>query len=367
MMAGMLEDVSPVTGIPLATRHGVLNVCKPAGWTSHDVVARVRSLLQVRKVGHAGTLDPDATGVLPVLVGQGTRLSSVLVDWDKEYEAVLRLGQETTTQDATGAVTRDCPTHGLSDETVRAVMNDCQGEQWQVPPMYSAVKVSGQPLYKAARKGKTIDRQARAVVIYRLEITKLALPSVTFLVRCSKGTYIRTLCAEIGQRLGVGGHLSRLTRVRVGPLHLDRSVSLDDIVHGQDLMQHGDAFLSLDDAVAHLPAVVVGADMAEKVCHGVPLSEAVVWSDTGQDNPPSTLIRVKDEKGRLLALGQWVPSPGQTQGHAFPQQPPASFLRRQESRGGRQGQALFPPGASPTGSGSPVRQLQMVKVFGGHS
>ena len=361
MMAGMLEDVSPVTGIPLATRHGVLNVCKPAGWTSHDVVARVRRLLQVRKVGHAGTLDPDATGVLPILVGQGTRLSSVLVEWDKEYEAVLCLGQETTTQDATGAVTRECPTQGLSDETVRAVMDDCQGEQWQVPPMYSAVKVSGQPLYKAARKGKTIDRQARAVVIYRLEITKLALPSVTFLVRCSKGTYIRTLCAEIGQRLGVGGHLSHLTRVRVGPLRLDRSVSLDDIVHGQDLMRHGDAFLSLDDAVAHLPAVVVSADMAEKVCHGVPLSEAVVWSDTCRDNTHSTLIRVKDEKGRLLALGQWVPSPG----HA----PPPSFLRTQESRGvgGLHGQALFTPGASPTGSGSPVRQLQMVKVFGGHS
>ncbi len=336
MMAGMLEDVSPVTGIPPTSQHGVLNVCKPTGWTSHDVVARVRRLLQIRKVGHAGTLDPDATGVLPILIGQGTRLSSVLVHWDKEYEAVLRLGQETTTQDATGAVTRDCPTRSLSDETVRAVMGDCQGEQWQVPPMYSAVKVSGQPLYKAAREGKTLDRQARAIVIYRLEITRLDMPYVTFLVRCSKGTYIRTLCAEIGQRLGVGGHLSRLTRVRVGPLHLDRSVSPADLVYGRDLMQHGTAFLSLDDAVAHLPTVVVDAGMAEKVCHGVPLSETVVWPDGCCDDPHGTLIRVKDEEGRLLALGQWVPS-------------------------------LFPPDAPPTESESPVRQLQMVKVFGGRS
>ncbi len=335
MIAEMLEDVSPVTSVPPTTQHGVLNVCKPAGWTSHDVVAKVRHLLQVRKVGHAGTLDPDATGVLPILLGQGTRLSSVLVHWDKEYEAVARLGQETTTQDATGDITRDCPTRGLSEETVRAVMADCQGQQWQVPPMYSAVKVSGQPLYKAARAGKILDRQARAITIYQLEITALDMPYVTFLVRCSKGTYIRTLCAEIGQRLGVGGHLSRLTRTRVGPLRLDRSVSLSDIVPGKDLRQYGMAFLSLDDAVAHLPSVVVDARMAEKVCHGVSLSETVVWSDEMRGMPHDTLIRVKDDTGRLLALGQWAPS--------------------------------CPPDSPRTESESPVRRLQMVKVFGGRS
>ncbi len=337
MMAGMLEDVSSVTGVPpmTPTRHGVLNVCKPAGWTSHDVVAKVRRLLQMRKVGHAGTLDPEATGVLPILLGQGTRLSSVLVHWDKDYEAVLRLGRETTTQDATGVVTRDCSTEGLSAETVRAVMGDCQGQQWQVPPMYSAVKVGGQPLYKAARAGKTLDRRARVIMIYRLEITALDLPYVTFLVRCSKGTYIRTLCADIGRRLGVGGHLSRLTRLRVGPFHLDRSVSLSTIVHGTDLMQDGAVFLGLDDAVAHLPAVVVDARMAEKVCHGVPLSEPVMWSDGRREIPHGTLIRVKDERGRLLALGQWAPS--------------------------------SPPDAPPTESRAPARQLQMVKVFGERS
>ena len=332
-MAGMLEDVARVAGVLPVAQHGVLNVCKPAGRTSHDVVVEVRRRLQIQKVGHAGTLDPDATGVLPILLGQGTRLSSLLVEWDKEYEAVLCLGRETTTQDAAGAVTRDCPTRGLSEETVRAVMDDCQGEQWQVPPMYSAVKVGGQPLYKAARAGKTLDRPARAIIIYRLEITALDMPYVTFLVRCSKGTYIRTLCADIGRRLDVGGHLSRLTRTRVGPLRLDRSVSLDDLVHGEDLMRHGAAFLGLDDAVAHLPAVVVDARAAENVLHGVPLSETVVWSDERRGIPHGTLIRVKDERGRLLALGQWAP-------------PPLS------------------PDSSPAESEASVRQLQMVKVFG---
>ncbi len=324
-MAGTLEEAAPVAGA--ATRHGVLNVCKPAGWTSHDVVARIRRLLRVRKVGHAGTLDPDATGVLPILIGQGTRLSDVLVQWDKEYEAVLRLGLETTTQDAAGAVVRECPTQGLSPEAVRAVMDDCQGEQWQVPPMYSAVKIGGQPLYKAARAGKTLDRQARAVTIYRLEITELALPSVTFLVRCSKGTYIRTLCADVGRRLGVGGHLSRLIRVRVGPLRLDRAVPLADIADGGDLANTGASFLSLDEALAHLPAVVVNARLAEKVANGVVLPDALVRSDDDREVPAETYLRVKDEQGRLLALGQWAPSPRDAQG----------------------------------------RQLQMVKVFGAPS
>ena len=333
MMAGMLENVSPVTGVPPTTQHGVLNLCKPTGWTSHDVVAGVRRRLRVRKVGHAGTLDPDATGVLPILLGQGTRLSSVLVHWDKEYEAVLHLGQETTTQDAAGTVTAECPTGGLSEETVRAVMGDCQGEQWQVPPMYSAVKIGGQPLYKAAREGKTLDRRARPIVIYRLEITALDIPYVTFLVHCSKGTYIRTLCADIGRRLGVGGHLHRLTRTRVGPLHLDRSVSLADLVCGGDLMRHGAAFLTLDDAVAELPSVVVEARMVEKVGHGVPLSEADVCPDGSCGTPHDTLIRVKDEQGRLLALGQWSPS-------------------------------SCPPGAP---RGLLARQLRMVKVFGERS
>lgn len=307
MTAELLDGLTPgyVTQAP---PHGVLNVSKPTGWTSHDVVAKVRRLFQLRKVGHAGTLDPEATGVLPVLLGKGTRLSEFLLHWDKEYEAVLRLGQETTTQDATGAVVRECSVQGLRPESIHAAVAQFHGEQRQVPPMYSAVKVGGQPLYKAARAGKTLDRQPRPITIYQIEVRAMALPCVTLWVRCSKGTYIRTLCADIGQVLGVGGHLSRLTRMRVGPLHLDRAWSLGDIGRGDDPFECPGAFLDLDEALAHLPAVTVDPAVVGKVVHGAPVSDADVRPADDRENPAGTLIRVKDGMGRLLALGKWAPS-----------------------------------------------------------
>ena len=308
MMAGILDEIPPVHRVTPATPHGVLNVSKPAGWTSHDVVAKVRRLLQVRKVGHAGTLDPEATGVLPVLLGQGTRLSAFLVHWDKEYEAVLRLGQETTTQDATGEIMRDRSIQELRPETIHAAVAQFQGEQQQVPPMYSAVKMGGQPLYKAARAGKTLDRQARPITIYHIEVRAMALPYVTLWVHCSKGTYIRTLCADIGQVLGVGGHLSQLTRVRVGPLPLDRAWPLGEIGRGDDLVKNPGAFLDLDEALAHLPAVIVDPAMVGKVLNGSPVSGTAIWSEDGRESSTETLIRVKDDMGRLLALGKWAPS-----------------------------------------------------------
>ena len=308
MMAGILDEIPPVHRVTPATPHGVLNVSKPAGWTSHDVVAKIRRLLQVRKVGHAGTLDPEATGVLPVLLGQGTRLSAFLVHWDKEYEAVLRLGQETTTQDATGEIMRDCSIQGLRPETIHAAVAQFQGEQQQVPPMYSAVKMGGQPLYKAARAGKTVDRQARPITIYHIEVRAMALPYVTLWVHCSKGTYIRTLCADIGQVLGVGGHLSQLTRVRVGPLPLDRAWPLGEIGRGDDLVKNPGVFLDLDEALAHLPAVIVDPAMVGKVLNGSPVSGTAIWSEDDRESSTETLIRVKDDRGRLLALGKWASS-----------------------------------------------------------
>lgn len=308
MMAECL-DSRPSDRVASAVPHGVLNVAKPAGWTSHDVVAKVRRLLQVRKVGHAGTLDPEATGVLPVLLGKGTRLSAFLLHWDKEYEAVLRLGQETTTQDAAGAIVRECPVRGLRPETIHEAVAQFCGEQQQVPPMYSAVKIGGEPLYKAARAGKTVERQARPVTIYHIEVRTLSLPYVTLRVRCSKGTYIRTLCADIGRVLGVGGHLSQLTRSRVGPFHLGQAWPLDDVGRVDDLFKYPGAFLSLDEALADLPAVVVDPSVVEKVLNGAPVSDAALWSEDHRETSAETLIRVKDDMGRLLALGQWAPSP----------------------------------------------------------
>ena len=308
MTSEILDGIPPVPQVAPSTPHGVLNVFKPAGWTSHDVVAKIRRLRQVRKVGHAGTLDPEATGVLPVLLGKGTRLSSFLLDWDKEYEAVLRLGQETSTQDATGDVVRDSPVQGLGHEAIHEAIGHFQGEQQQVPPMYSAVKMGGQPLYKAARAGKTLNRQARPITIYHIEVRAMALPDVTLWVRCSKGTYIRTLCADIGQRLGVGGHLSQLTRLRVGPLHLHQALQLGEIGSDGDLIEAPGAFLNLDEALTHFPAVIVDSAMVEKVLNGAPVSDTAVWSKESREKPTGTLIRVKDDMGRLLALGKWTPA-----------------------------------------------------------
>ena len=176
-MMGECLDRRPSHRVTPVVPDGVLNVSKPAGWTSHDVVAKVRRLLDIRKVGHAGTLDPEAIGVLPVLLGKGTRLSAFLLNWDKEYEAVLRLGQETTTQDATGAIVRDRSVQGLRQETIETAVAQFRGEQQQVPPMYSAVKIGGQPLYKAARAGKTLDRQARPITIYHLSLIHISEPT----------------------------------------------------------------------------------------------------------------------------------------------------------------------------------------------
>ncbi len=288
--------------------HGVLIVNKPDGWTSHDVVQRVRTVLGIQKVGHAGTLDPHATGVLPVLIGKGTKIAQYLLDWDKEYAAVLQLGQKTDTQDAWGTVLEEASYESLSEENVRSVFLGFQGTIQQVPPMYSAVKVDGQPLYKKARKGQTVERQAKTVVIHELEIQRVAIPEVSFQVACSKGTYVRTLCADIGDRLGVGGHLKWLQRRRVGPLHLDHAVNMESLTKGVESSQLEGSWWSLDRVLEQFPAVEVTEDDARKVLHG----NAIPWNrvEWACEKPSTTTlgegvrVRVKSKDGALLALGK---------------------------------------------------------------
>ena len=288
--------------------HGVLIVNKPDGWTSHDVVQRVRNVLGIQKVGHAGTLDPHATGVLPILIGKGTRIAQYLLDWDKEYAAVLQLGQKTDTQDAWGTVLEESSCDSLSEERVRSVIQGFLGTIQQVPPMYSAVKVGGQPLYKKARKGQTVERQAKTVVIHELEIQRVAIPEVSFRVACSKGTYVRTLCEDIGDRLGSGGHLKWLQRRRVGPLHLDQAVDMESLTEGIVGSQLGGAWRSLDRVLEQFPAVEVTDDDARKVIHG----NAVPWNRiewSGENASHATpgeggRVRVKNKNGALLALGK---------------------------------------------------------------
>jgi len=280
---------------------GVLIVHKETGWTSHDVVAKVRRLLGDSKVGHAGTLDPSATGVLPILVGRATRIAEYLVDWDKEYRAVLRLGETTDTQDATGQVLTRVDPSGVTEDVLQAVIARFRGVQQQLPPMYSAVKVGGQPLYKAARAGRTVDRAERSIAIHQLEIEAVHGRDVALSVVCSKGTYVRTLCADIGQALGVGGHLHTLERRRVGPLSIEQAVTIDQIV---DHLRAGTLcrqFISLDQLLFQLPAVVVNEEQAQRVLHGSP-----IFPVGGGQLPASSSavsVRLKNEAGQLLAIG----------------------------------------------------------------
>ena len=199
----------------MADFQGIIVIHKEKGFTSHDVVAKLRGILHMKKIGHTGTLDPDATGVLPVALGKGTKLVDLLTDKEKTYEAVLHLGIDTDTQDMSGTVLEERPVN-VTEEEVRKVLKSFVGEQLQVPPMYSALKVNGKKLYELAREGKTVERKARPVCFYEIEPLEFHLPLVKIRVTCSKGTYIRTLCHDIGEKLGCGGCMEELLRSMVG-------------------------------------------------------------------------------------------------------------------------------------------------------
>ena len=209
-------------------KSGIINVYKEEGFTSFDVVAKLRGILRTKKIGHTGTLDPDAEGVLPVCIGRATKVCDILTDKDKVYEAVMLLGVETDTQDTSGEVLKQCEVE-VSEERVREAVLSFVGEYAQVPPMYSALKVNGKKLYELAREGKTVERKARNVNIFSIEILEIDLPRVRMSVHCSKGTYIRTLCHDIGQQLGCGGCMEKLLRTKVGVFELQDTLKLSEI------------------------------------------------------------------------------------------------------------------------------------------
>lgn len=207
---------------------GVLLIDKPTDHTSHDVVARIRGILRMKRVGHAGTLDPMATGLLVVLLGKATKLSQYLMSVDKCYTGSVKLGEITNTQDAEGEVLETRPVPELSEEQVRAALRGMVGDQYQIPPMFSAIKIKGQPLYKAARAGEEVEREPRFIRVKRFELTRWAAPdTLDFVVDCTKGTYVRTLAHDLGQKLGCGAHLSALRRISSGALNVDRAVTLE--------------------------------------------------------------------------------------------------------------------------------------------
>lgn len=208
--------------------NGIVNVYKEKGFTSFDVVAKMRGIFQQKKIGHTGTLDPDAQGVLPVCLGRATKVCDLLTDKDKEYETVLLLGVCTDTQDLSGEILERKEVHATEDEVKKAILSFV-GDYMQVPPMYSALKVGGQKLCDLARKGVTVERKARPVTIHEIEILSMNLPEVRMRVLCSKGTYIRTLCQDIGEKLGCGGCMKSLLRTRVAGFMIDEAIKLDEL------------------------------------------------------------------------------------------------------------------------------------------
>jgi tRNA pseudouridine55 synthase len=208
---------------------GVLLVDKPGDHTSHDVVARLRRKLNMKRIGHAGTLDPMATGLMILLIGKATKISQYLISLDKAYEGTIELGKVTDSQDADGEVLETRPVPPLTEEAVRTAMATFLGDQYQMPPMFSAIKIGGVPLYKNARKGVEVEREPRFIRVMNFELTRFALPHFDFKLRCTKGTYVRTIAHDLGQKLGCGGHLSALRRTSTDKFNISDALTLDQI------------------------------------------------------------------------------------------------------------------------------------------
>ena len=283
--------------------HGIINVYKEKGFTSHDVVAKLRGIVGQKKIGHTGTLDPDATGVLPVCLGKATKLCDLLTDKNKTYEAVLLLGKATDTQDITGEVLEEKSTEALTEEKVREAIEGFIGDYEQIPPMYSALKVTGKKLYELAREGKVIERKARPVKILDIQILEIDLPKVRMEVSCSKGTYIRTLCHDIGEKLGCGGCMESLIRTRVSTFRIEDAKTLDEI---EALKQEGklaELLVPIDAMFPSYPKIMVKDDWKAFAKNGNPLDLKMLTEACGQDE--ETQVRLYDESGKFIAIYQW--------------------------------------------------------------
>ncbi len=247
---------------------GMMNVRKEKGYTSHDVVARLRGILHQKKIGHTGTLDPDAVGVLPVCLGKGTKLCDMITDREKTYVTVMLLGRTTDTQDISGQVLTETPVPpDMTEDEVRKAASSFIGDYMQIPPMYSAIKIGGRKLYELAREGKEVNRQPRHVVIHSLQVLDVDLPCVTMEICCSKGTYIRTLCQDIGEKLGCGACMLELTRTKVGRFGLDGAWTLDEIeamaAQGEEAVRRH--LVSVEEMLADFDAVKTIDEQADKM------------------------------------------------------------------------------------------------------
>ncbi|MDY2629335.1 MAG: tRNA pseudouridine(55) synthase TruB [Lachnospiraceae bacterium] len=280
---------------------GLINIYKEKGFTSHDVVAKMRGILHMKKIGHTGTLDPDATGVLPVCIGKGTRLCSLLENHDKTYEAVLLLGLETDTQDISGKIV-DKKNVSVTEEQVLAVLDGFRGKIMQIPPMYSALKVNGKKLYEYAREGKVIERSPRPVEIYELKVKNMDLPRVTLTVTCSKGTYIRTLCHDIGRALGCGGCMESLVRTRVGSFYLKDSITLQELEEKRDRNLLESCIVSVEELFADFPGVHTAEMYDILVRNGNRIGNNMLKEKTVENQ-----VRMYDSSGLFVGIYEYDP------------------------------------------------------------
>ena len=275
--------------------NGVINIYKERGFTSHDVVAKLRGILKQKKIGHTGTLDPDAEGVLPVCLGKGTRLCDMLTDHSKVYEAVLLLGQSTDTQDVSGTILQEASVE-VSEEEVREAIMSFVGPYDQIPPMYSALKVNGQKLCDLARAGKEVERKARPVEIYEIQIEEIYLPRVRMTVSCSKGTYIRTLCHDIGEKLKCHGCMESLLRTRVGQFQLKDSLTLAQVETYRDENRVSEIVMPVDQVFSDCPALKLTKEAAKLGYNGNPFSSTQALTEDGQTVDKSLEISLNSGK-----------------------------------------------------------------------
>lgn len=282
---------------------GIINVYKEAGYTSFDVVARLRGILKVKKIGHTGTLDPDATGVLPVCIGKATKVCDMLTDKDKVYECVMKLGVETDTYDMSGRILERKSVTATEDDIVNTI-NSFVGDIMQVPPMYSALKVNGKKLYELAREGKEIERKARPVTIFSIDILEINVPEVTIRIHCSKGTYIRSLCHDIGEKLGCGCAMKSLIRTRVSMFDISDARTLDEI---ERIAKNGNIqgiMLPIDQVFEGMRTVfVVPTEEAIKLAvNGGKISESLVFAESISEFNEGEKYRIYLPDNRFLGV-----------------------------------------------------------------
>lgn len=256
----------------VALINGIINIYKEKGYTSHDVVAKLRGILGQKKIGHTGTLDPDAEGVLPVCLGKATKLCDLLTDKDKTYETVLKLGVSTDTQDLTGKVLQERIITSTIEEIEEAI-NSFVGEYQQTPPMFSALKVNGKKLYELAREGIEIERQARLVYIHNIDIIKIIDDEISMIVTCSKGTYIRTLCHDIGIKLGCGGCMKSLIRTRVSKFNIQESLKLSEVEDLRDAKKLDSYIVKIEDMFLEYSKVMVSEEFTKFIYNGNKISK----------------------------------------------------------------------------------------------